>query len=104
MAVLSTAQIDALKSLALSFGTEPRLVAAGRNLADRMRRALPDVDDVTIGRALLELGEVVAGVVRTAHDTTSDTTQGEAALISVAGVVACAAINLTEIEWREETP
>jgi hypothetical protein len=104
MAELTGVQINALKFLDATFGADPVRMRSGRLLADKMRRTLPGVDDVTIAVVLMEVGDFVAGVVHVARDDPEDSAQGEAALTSIAATAACAAVQLTEIHWREETP
>lgn len=104
MAAFTPMQIEALKFLDSTFGADPVGVQAGRMLADRLRTAVPDVDDVTIGRVLLGAGDFVASVIHAAREAPGDSADGEAALSAVAATFACAVITLTEIHWREETP
>lgn len=100
MAELNPVQIDALKYLDATLGRDPVRMKSGHMLADKMRRSMPDVDDVTIALVLMDVGDFVSGVIRVAHDDPDDSAQGEAALGSIAATVACAAIALTEIHWR----
>uniref|UniRef100_UPI003F490A57 hypothetical protein n=1 Tax=Actinomadura sp. CA-154981 TaxID=3240037 RepID=UPI003F490A57 len=85
----------------------PSSVKAGTTIADRLRTELPDLDDATIGRVVLEVsihlsaaGDRFEALLGSLSLPTSYT----AALKPLIRAVLCAAIQLTEIEWREETP
>lgn len=64
----------------------------GRALADDLRRALPDLDDVSVGRVLLEIG----GFIGRLADGRADGT-----LHVLTDQVMCAALDLTAVEWQE---
>lgn len=68
-------------------------VEAGAALADGLRRVLADVDDVTIGRVLLQVAAYLAGL---AEDNASDV----AAVAS--DQLLLAALDLTAVERRDE--
>jgi hypothetical protein len=65
--------------------------AAGRSLADVLRRAMPDIDDVTLGRVALEFGQYVGQL---ADPRNSD-------MNALVDVTMCAALDLTATEWQE---
>jgi hypothetical protein len=48
--------------------TDPQFLRLGQMLADRLRRQLPDLDDVTIGRVVLEIGAAVGAYVGTSPE------------------------------------
>jgi hypothetical protein len=65
---------------------------AGPSLADDLRRVLPDVDDVTIGRVVLQIAGFLDILVR-GHPS------GVAAVAS--DQLLLAALDLTSTEWRD---
>ncbi|WP_433233916.1 hypothetical protein [Actinomadura nitritigenes] len=79
---------------------------AGVKLADRLRRELPDVDDVTLGRVLLNLTTHLFRAIRIADDAASgvglgpETTRA-ALMTALPKQLGAAAMTLTELEWKE---
>lgn len=102
MTVLSDQQVAALRRLDATVGADPARMKSGRKFADNLRRALPDTDDVGIALSLMEVAEFVATLIEVANEAPGDSEQGEAALTAVASTLACAAVALTELHWREE--
>lgn len=70
----------------------PHLWAVGEGVADALRQALPDVDDVTIGRALIALAEYVNVAVRARVEIPT--------VNMVAGLLA-GGLQMTRPEWEE---
>lgn len=68
------------------------ILCAGRNLADVMRSALPDITDVTIGRVCLTIQEYLGSAM-------ADVTCERMDLASA--FVICAGLDLTSAEWQE---
>lgn len=80
---------------------------AGVKLADRLRRDLPDVDDVTLGRVLLHLTTHLLHATRIADHAASGTGLGAettraALMTAIPKQFGTAAMTLTELEWRTE--
>lgn len=89
MSALTEHETAKLNLLAIVYLREPLLTAAGRIIADGLRRSLPDLDDATIARVALVLSDIAAGM------TTPTNLFGSQ--------VTCAALELTAIE-RADAP
>lgn len=72
-----------------AMATMPKFESAGRRLADMLRGKLPDVDDVTMGRVALALGEFIGGVADDDHQ-----------MLVLTNQVVMAGLDLTALEWR----
>lgn len=101
MTALNDQQVAALRKIDATVGADPARMKSGRIFADNLRRALPDTDDVGIALLLMEVADFVAALIEVASEAPGDSEQGEAALTSVASTLACAAVVLTELHWRE---
>lgn len=98
MSVLSAAEKARLN--ALHEQAEAKLwdaMQAGRNLADHLRRQMPDIDDVSIGRVAMATVVYLNKTLGAAGDGPVDT-----ALFNVAcDQIMCAGLDLTASEWQE---
>lgn len=65
----------------------------GRPLADLLRQALPDLDDVTIGRVLLAVGSHTGAAVEAWPDNHE--------LRAISNQIVMAGVELTASEWQE---
>ncbi|TDB86449.1 hypothetical protein E1264_17780 [Actinomadura sp. KC216] len=102
MTALTAEQIEVLKGLDAAFGSQPSLAATGRKLADQFRTQLPDLDDLTLGRVLLEVGARLANaVMEIDRSRGAEATEVCVAISAMASAYACAAIALTEIHWKD---
>lgn len=79
---------------------------AGVGLADLLRIHLPDVDDVTLGRVVLEVMRHLKGCDDTARKTAevvgvpANVTRAAALQVGIRQLAA-AAMTLTELDWKE---
>lgn len=104
MAVPNAEQREALAAIRRKIGDDPLQMAAGRVFADNLRTALPGVDDTDIGLVLVLVGAHAINVALSAAMSDRDTAEGEAALHSLAAITGAAALDLTDLHTREETP
>jgi hypothetical protein len=65
----------------------------GRALADELRQILPDLDDFTIGRVALALGEY-------AGKYTGRVAPNDHNMLALSNSLVLAGLDLTAIEWR----
>lgn len=75
--------------------TVPALWTVGGNISDFLRTALPDMDDVTIGRVMITLAEFVTAGIRMGAEIPN--------VNLVAGLLA-SGLQMTEPEWKDEAP
>jgi hypothetical protein len=86
---------DLIKAFVASMPEHTR--RAGSGFADSLRRELPDLDDLTIGRFLSLMTSFVAGIAQ----GYADAEHGRlAALDGLGEVLTCAALDLAATEWE----
>jgi hypothetical protein len=71
----------------------PDMIRGGRNLADVLRHALPDLDAVAVGRVCIELSEFMDGVILGGAHC--------GALMSMSLQTRAAGFDLTAVDWEE---
>jgi len=71
----------------------PDLLSGGRNLADVMRHALPDMDPIDLGRVLLEMSDFMEGVYSSGAHC--------GAILAMGIQARAAGMDLTAPEWEE---
>lgn len=106
VSALSETERRAFAQLAADLPADPFGRLGGRTVADLLRVTAPEVDDVTLGRIALQLsrhlkdGRDVAVKAAEAIDVPTQLTRAAALEIAIRQLT-CAALNLTELEWRE---
>lgn len=91
MSALSNADRIRLARLNEDLDVDASQEVASQLVADSLRQQFPDIDDVTIGRILIEVGLIAAQVSQLAPVSLA----GFAVAMSHAGLV------MTAIEWQE---
>jgi hypothetical protein len=98
VSALSAAEKAKLNALHEQVEAQPwDSMAAGRALADQLRRQMPDIDDVSLGRVAMATAVYLNEVLATAGDGPVDT-----ALFNLTcDQIMCAGLDLTASEWQE---
>ncbi len=97
MSTLSAAEKAHLKTLHEHVEAQPwDSMTAGRALADKLRRQMPDIDDVSLGRVAMETIVYLNEALATAGDGPVDT----ARFNETCDQIMCAGLDLTASEWQ----
>lgn len=106
MSALTEAELKAFAELDASLPDDPASRLSGRVVADLLRVTAPEVDDVTLGRIAVAMMQHLRAGQRAAERITEATGMplhetASAALEAGVRQLACAALTLTELEWKE---
>lgn len=78
-----------LNTTAMAVAKDPIALAGGQLIADSLRKSLPDLDDVTIGRVAGELAGLLGHMTLAMGDRNS---------LLIVSQIAAVAVNLTALE------
>lgn len=106
MSALTESERRAMAELDASLPADDLVRRAGVGLADLLRTQLPDADDVTLGRVVLEImrhlkrGDDEARRLADNVGVPANVTRAAALAVGIRQLAA-ASLTLTELEWKE---